>query len=126
MEFQTLYWSVKKRILKTALNLVNVKDTIYTEEELEGKHTKQVMSILNDVRAYRQFTNDGAVLNAKVVESLEDTLAQHKVAAVQDQILLEKYDAYLVTIKKVLSTREHVPNKKEAKKIRQEAAKKGR
>ena len=103
-----------------------MKDTIYTEEELEGKHTKQVMSILNDVRAYRQFTNDGAVLNAKVVESLEDTLAQHKVAAVQDQILLEKYDAYLVTIKKVLSTREHVPNKKEAKKIRQEAAKRGR
>tara|TARA_R110002167_G_scaffold98020_3_gene258277 strand:- start:14595 stop:14906 length:312 start_codon:yes stop_codon:yes gene_type:complete len=103
-----------------------MKDTIYTEEELEGKHTKQVMSILNDVRAYRGQTEQSHNYASARVEELIESLEYSKNILTSVKNDMEEYDAYLVTIKKVLSTREHIPNKKEAKKIRQDAAKNGR
>lgn len=72
---------------------------------LESMPTRQLMSILGKNRAYKQ--NAERRLNEVKLE-------------------VARYKDYLNLIKSVLSTREHIPNKKEAKALRREKATKGR
>jgi D-alanyl-D-alanine dipeptidase len=83
--------------------------TEYSLDELDGLNTRQLLSHLEDVRAYRE----NALRNVK---EKEDALQEAKFS-------LRMYDNYLPDIKQILSTREHIPNKQEAKAIRQEKAK---
>lgn len=71
-----------------------------TLEVLEGFNTRQLLSMLSGVRL---------------------TLVDYymELGSADDKL----FSAYKDRIKKVLATREHVPNKLEAKKIRQERAK---
>ena len=76
---------------------------MYTQEQLESRHTKQLLNILNDLRrgcgdCDKRETQDGC-LNC---------------------------DSQMKLVKQVLSTREHIPNKADNKKHRQEMAKKKR
>lgn len=67
------------------------------KETVEKFHTRKLLKILNNLRTFAMYFDDAETKEVK------------------DEIDL---------IKEVLSTREHIPNKKEAKIIRQKAAKK--
>ena len=81
----------------------------YSEEEFDNWNTRELMSHFENIRSYRQ--------NAlRLVDEREDQLKE----AVWS---LSLYDNYFDKLKDVLSAREHIPNKQEAKVIRQEKAK---
>jgi len=85
-------------------------------------HTKQLLSILDSARAYRSRLFNYGEMN-------EDDYLAFKISPV-----FFGYDKYeppyesvsFEELKAELATRPHIPNKVEAKKIRQEKAKKGR
>jgi hypothetical protein len=81
----------------------------YSKEKIQTWNTRELLAHFENIRAYRQ--------NAlKYLEDIQDQLKE----AEWD---LKLYDSYLAQLKDVLSTREHIPNKQEAKVIRQETAK---
>jgi hypothetical protein len=90
---------------------MKIKDgwTEYSEEELKIKNTRTLLKILEDIRAYRQNASN------HYFELLERSRIQSKI--------IDEYDEYLHVLKKILSKREHIPNKQEAKVIRQAKAK---
>lgn len=75
----------------------------HTLEVLEKYHTRQLLGILSRVRM--------ALVNYYMENDSED-----------DKL----FSSYFARVKKVLATREHVLNKKESKKLRQERAKQKR
>ena len=81
----------------------------YNYEELNEKNTRELMAHFESIRAY--MTNAEANVKDK-----EEQLFEAKST-------LKLYKNYYQKIKDVLSTREHIPNKQEAKAIRQEKAK---
>jgi hypothetical protein len=83
--------------------------TEYSLDELAKLHTRELMAHFENVRAYRQ----SALENFKFKE---ESLQEAKCT-------LDLYDDYIPILKDVLSTREHIPNKQEAKVIRQQKAK---
>ena len=81
----------------------------FSKEELEKWGTRELMSHFDSIRAYRQNT-------LSLLESRQEALKE-------TEFSLKLYDNYISNLKDVLSTREHIPNKQEAKSIRQEKAK---
>lgn len=69
----------------------------YTKEELKEIHTKLLLGIFNDVRARRHQK-----------EAIVETYTRE----------IEFDNAYMEIIREELSTRPHIPNKKEAKELR--------
>jgi hypothetical protein len=88
----------------------------YTKEQLELKHTKALLSHLNDARAYRSIISsyEGKRCCELCHQFISDNLQTNA------KVELDRYDAYINIIKSVLSTREHVPNKQEAKALRKQ------
>jgi hypothetical protein len=83
--------------------------TEYNDEEINEQNTRELMAHFESIRAY--------MTNAeKTVEHREEQLFEAKST-------LKLYKDYFQKLKDVLSTREHIPNKQEAKAIRQEKAK---
>jgi len=83
--------------------------TEYNNEELKKQNTRELLAHFDNIRAYRQ--------NAfKHVEYQQERLKEAEWS-------LKLYDNYLVELKDILSTRENIPNKQEAKAIRQQQAK---
>jgi hypothetical protein len=81
----------------------------YSKEEIEKWNTRELMAHFGDVRAYRHNC-------LRIVDEREDQL--------KEAILtLSLHEKYMDRLKEILSTREHIPNKQEAKIIRQENAK---
>ena len=81
----------------------------YSKEEIEKWNTRELITHFGNIRAYRQNC-------LSIVDEREDQLKE----AILTLSLLENY---MDRMKDVLSTREHIPNKQEAKVIRQEKAK---
>lgn len=81
----------------------------YSEEEIEKWDTKQLMAHFKNIRAYR--TNA-----AETVKNRQEMLTEA-------EWTVKLYDNYIIKLKDILSTREHIPNKQESKVIRQEKAK---
>jgi hypothetical protein len=99
--------------------MMNDKITIYSKCELEEFTTRKLLMELNHVRVYRSsFTNYAGPRCCEVCHEYVGSNWD-----VEIQPTLDEYDAYINIIKHVLSTREHIPNKQEAKAIRQEKAK---
>lgn len=93
--------------------------TEYSEEVLKTFNTHQLMNHLNDVRAYKSaFAN---YAGSRCCELCHEYIGPDWNTEIKPT--LDEYDVYLKRIKDVLSTREHIPNKQEAKAIRQEKAK---
>lgn len=93
--------------------------TEYTNDALKNLGTHQLMSHLGEVRAYR--SNHSNRAGHRCCEICNEYVGPNWETEIQP--VLDEYDAYLKKIKDVLSTREHIPNKQEAKVIRQEKAK---
>lgn len=105
-----MVWNGLLKFIELGVNMIHRTGyTEYSLDELNALNTSQLLSHLEDVRAYRQ----NASLN--VLEKEE--------ALKEARFTLDLYDDYIPTLKDVLSTREHIPNKQEAKTIRQEKAK---
>jgi len=79
----------------------------YKKEHYESLHTRQLMSELNDARAYR---SQHADMMDDWLLACSETLQKG----------LKEYDERVLLIKSVLETREHVPNKVERAKTRKE------
>ena len=81
----------------------------YTIDEIGKWNTPQLLSHFGNIRAYRQ--------NAL-------TLMEYKQEQLKEaEWSVKLYDNYISQLKEILSTREHIPNKEEAKVIRQQQAK---
>lgn len=74
----------------------------YTQERLETLHTKQLLKLLETTRAQHNRLTDRYIELGQTLSLIEDKIHE---------------------IKLILGTREHIPNKQEAKAIRQEKAK---
>jgi hypothetical protein len=81
----------------------------YPIEEIEKWNTRELMSYFETIRAYKTKAEGVAEDRRYLLEEAE--------------ISLQLYSNYFDRLKEVLSTREHIPNKQEAKLIRQEKAK---
>jgi hypothetical protein len=81
--------------------------TTHTEDFLQTLKTRELLSTLNDVRAYKQ----------KHADSIDNWVVEYR-ERLQNQ--LSDYDHSIALLKKVLATREHVPNKVERAKTRKE------
>jgi hypothetical protein len=81
----------------------------FNSAELEKWDTRRLMAHFDMIRSYR--TNA-----SRRLEMAEETMKEMEWD-------LKLYDSYLAQLKDVLSTREHIPNKQEAKVLRQEKAK---
>jgi|ERR1035437_1383621 hypothetical protein len=96
---------INKNIMRYKENIISSAKQ-NTIEICNNFHTRQLLSELNCVRAY--------------MGAMEFTFIDAIPIDNNDWVLLNNYKKIL---KSVLSTREHIPNKKESKKIRQEKAK---
>lgn len=86
--------------------------TEYSMDELNKLHTRELMAHFESVRAYRQNAFENVHLKAEALQEARFTL--------------DLYDDYIPILKEILATREHIPNKQEAKAIRQQKAKEKR
>ncbi len=93
----------------------------YTKEELEAMHTRAILAHLQDIRVYRSSTANHA--GPRCCEICNEYIGSDEFWNEVIKPKLDEYSAYLTIIKSVLSTREHIPNKQEAKTIRKEKAK---
>jgi hypothetical protein len=94
----------------------------YTDDQLNSMYTKQLIHLRNGIRGKRSTHANYA--GHRCCEICHEYIGDDWATEIQPR--LDELDLYLTRIKKVLSTREHIPGKVEAKAIRQAKAKKRR
>lgn len=94
----------------------------YTKERLQTFNTRQLLGILDSARRVRRVR--GKTIGHRCCEICNEYTGSDWKNEVQPH--LDVCDEYLTDLKELLSTREHVPNKKEAKELRRAKAKQGR
>jgi hypothetical protein len=90
-----------------------------SDEKLQALHTKQLINLKNGMKALH--TQHAMYTGHRCCEICNEYVGPDWDAEVKPR--LDELKAYMTRIKAVLATREHIPNKQEAKAIRKEKAK---
>jgi hypothetical protein len=91
----------------------------YTDEKLNGMHTQQLIHLINGIRAKRSMHFNYA--GPRCCSECNEYIGEDWATEIKPRLV--ELDNYLNRIKCVLLTRERIPSKTEARKIRQEKAK---
>lgn len=92
---------------------------VYSDRELEKLHTKKLLDILSGIRAEKSIRRRN--IGRRCCEYCNDYIGPDWNVEVKPHLVV--CTEYIDRIKAILKTRPHIPNKKEAKVIRQEKAK---